>query len=36
MKTVNVFEQLTTMAPAASPRVIDVYIQDKLYRSVRY
>lgn len=36
MKTVNVFEQLSTMAPAASPRVIDVYIENKLYRSVRY
>ncbi|MDP9902438.1 hypothetical protein [Variovorax ginsengisoli] len=33
---VEAFEQITTMAPAASPRVVDIYISGKLYRSTRY
>jgi hypothetical protein len=30
------YEQLVTMAPATSPRVVDIYISGKLYRSTRY
>lgn len=33
---VEAFEQVTTMAPAVSPRVVDVYISGKLFRSTRY
>ncbi|MGJ7512718.1 hypothetical protein [Variovorax sp. GT1P44] len=35
-KTVIVYEQIATIEPAKSPRVVDVNIGPKLYRSVRY
>ena len=33
---VEAFERVVTMAPAVSPRVVDIYINGKLYRSTRY
>lgn len=36
MKTVTVYDQVTTIAPAASPRVMDIYVDQKLFKSVRY
>lgn len=32
----SVFEKIVTMAPALSPRVVDIFINDQLYRSTRY
>lgn len=34
--TLSVFERIVTMAPALSPRVVDIFINDQLYRSTRY
>lgn len=34
--TVDVFDRLTTMAPAATPRVMDIFVDQKLFRSVRF
>lgn len=36
VQKIPVYQQLSTMAPASSPRVLDVFIDHKLYRSVRY
>ena len=34
--SLSVFEKIVTMAPPLSPRVLDIFINDQLYRSTRY
>ncbi len=33
---ISVFGNVSTIGPASTPRVVDVYIDQKLYRSVRF
>lgn len=36
VRTVSVYDQVTTIAPATAPRVMDIYVDQKLYRSTRF